>query len=151
MVDRKARAEAAALVERFRDGDIGGNEFDVSFPDSGTDPALHAIHSALCYVFCGDYSDTRLTRDSVSASESDLFDRTSLFLRTDREYEWPRDPWSRNPLATLQKLVTLGLKDTISRRDEEEMMGFGEPAVWPFRNREELQAELHLTRKSQVG
>jgi hypothetical protein len=92
MVDSKARQCAADLIARFKDGLITNFEFEASWPpyDMG-DRGMHAVETMLWHYY-DDFRTHSLTgRHALESGDRELFDRCSLFLMTELEYEWPHD------------------------------------------------------------
>jgi len=73
----------------------------------------------------------------------EIFDRCALFLRTDLEYQWPKDNFvGIGGLGPVGRILTLGLSvffDRALRRREEqrltELRVVGPNATWPLRQR----------------
>jgi hypothetical protein len=146
MVDRKARHAAAQLVIQFRDGLITNDEFSIPWVRT-TDRALKAIATMLW----NSYSDTRVERfdasNPIDPATRALFDRCVYFLRSDLEYEWPRDDlaWIEAYPKLLNGLTLGHLNRRLiaeQGRAEEEMRKAGDLEVWPFLRRADLEHSM---------
>ena len=121
-------------------------------PRPDDDPLLSPMLErswCLCFVH-GDLDEYRLTGEYKLPPETrrDVL-RWILFLRSDREYEWPvlqltaqmqRDAGIVHPLLAL---ITFGARGRIPRQkfnhEIEQFMLAGDHDVWPFKRRGDLQ------------
>jgi hypothetical protein len=124
-------------------------------PRPDDDPVLSPMVQRLwlsCYVH-GDLDEYRLTNEHKLPTESrrEVL-RWILFLRSDRQYEWPQfqclADLNRNAglIHPLLSLLTLGYWGRVQRetfrREAEQFMLAGDHDVWPFKRREDFQAVL---------
>ena len=113
MVDRQLRDELALRIEGFLLGRIDGPTLGRGFRRLATaskaaghpDPAIPAVFARLWqeypeYVVVGsgpsrvaDRSPLGLGPGSLSAASWNAFVRAVVFLRSDRELEWPEEQW----------------------------------------------------------
>jgi len=92
MTDRAARNEFALLLRRLASGRITNARFDGYRPDRAPDSGVQAVADAAWQLY-DDFGVYRLRgrralrRDALAAVA-----RWVLFLQSDYEYEWPRNP-----------------------------------------------------------
>jgi hypothetical protein len=131
MVDKPKRVDAAKLIEDFLCCRITNFEYDERYPRSA-DPALLAIHSMLWFA----YSDVRKHRmngrHGLSSEGRQLVENCILFLKTEFEYDGPRNFVS---LSEPLKRIWYKLRGTAPP----ELIS----PVWPFDAPEQLEAARH--------
>ena len=92
MIDRPARDRLASNLRRLASGRITNDEFEASHSDSSPDRAVEQIGAWAQWH----YDDSRVYRligkDRLPLKTRRTAARAVLFLRTDREYEWPEWP-----------------------------------------------------------
>jgi hypothetical protein len=157
MVATESRRRAALLTEQFRDGKISNFDFEESWPRCDRrDRALRAIGTMLWRFYSDGHEHTLVEEGYVLSPEGrEIFDRCALFLRTDLEYQWPKENFiGVGGLGVLGRILTLGLSvfiDRAWRRREERrltaMAVIGEKAAWPFLTTDEYS--LHQNPRSQ--
>lgn len=109
---------------------------DALFDLKSSDPAIDAIRKQVWFI----YDDLREHRHEgtwkIAAEQREVAMRIILFLKTDREYEWPHVPSWYRASRPLIWLLTLGFGSSALDRQFE----FRDAEnVWPFRSSEEIQ------------
>jgi|ERR1700680_219044 len=131
MVNREKRDTARALIRGLASGDLTNEDFENEYPRDSTDRALRAIYQRL-WFYWDDLKTHKLTdRYALSEDAAKLFSRSSAFLATDLEYEWP----SVGPSALLIVLRILGLRAAAKSRERhelEQLYSLGDFDSWPF-------------------
>lgn len=138
MIDRHARYRAAELLDSFVEGSITNDQFEEGWPLSADDGALSQISCHLWSQY-DDLSEHRLNPNTLDARQIDLFRRTSRFLRSSLEYEWPDLPAFGVP-AVFFAVVTLGLSRVFWWRQRQRFRAAGDLSVWPFLRRSDLES-----------
>ena len=127
MVNRHNRDIAADLLRQFTEGSLSNQEYEKKYPRSKDDPALWEIYVQV-WFFYSDLKTHKLAGKHAPNEEQRAFlERCILFLKSDYEFQWPRQrfrPWDGI-------LRLLGFKRTLKRQDESEM-SIGDKDVWPF-------------------
>jgi hypothetical protein len=96
MIDRNARNELAAAIERLVSGEMTNDEFDNGYFERWSESADPAVFELAGFGWSL-YDDMRAHPyrleggDAVSEAARHIADHALLFLQTDREYEWPQD------------------------------------------------------------
>lgn len=138
MIDRQARDIAADTLRDFMEGSISNDEYERKYPRSKSDPALWEIWMQV-WFFYSDVRTHKLTRKHTLNDERRAFmERCILFLRSDVEFEWPRQKF--RPWYGILRL--LGFGRALKRREEEEM-SIGDKEVWPFLKKAQYQQMCH--------
>src|SRR6266853_648445 len=89
MIDRKLRDKGALLLECLLAKGISNHQLDSEWPEKSPDAGIGAIGEQIwCYY--DDFPEKILTRADFEPSEMAVIERCLVFLRSDREYEWPR-------------------------------------------------------------
>ena len=92
MVDREARRQLAEALRQLVTGRITNDEFEELWPEVCNDSAVEGVRGFGWSL----YSDTHPYRlrgiHRVSPETRKMAARAVLFLRSDREYEWPALP-----------------------------------------------------------
>jgi len=118
-----------------------------------TDPLLDPMlqHLVFFNFAHGDLDEYRLTHEyKLTIAQRREVLRWILFLRSDREYEWPPFQWVDGILAdighSLMSLLTLGYwrkrQRRIADRDFQHFKLAGDYDVWPFMRRSDYEATL---------
>ena len=92
MIDRNARNEASSLLRQLMSGRIEVWDFLEWAEDLQTEDRAVQEVAAYGSGFDDDLGPDRLGRHNVSKSQRREAARMILFLRSDREYEWPPFP-----------------------------------------------------------
>ncbi len=151
MIDKAKRELARDLIIRFAAGEISNDQFEGSYPVNRDDPALGSVAKA-CWFTYDDMNEHKLTgKHALSPTGRKVFERYALFLSTNFEYGWgklvPERPF-------LIEMLTL---DVAGRRHMERVRSHGDPSVWPFLRRADIDAvrlgaadELSTPDKSEI-
>ena len=142
-IDRGARDLAAAVLERFRTGELTNYEFEDAWPRSSSDPALEQIMSQL-WTTVGDTYEYRLQGER-SAAHDELYRRAILFLKSPADYRWPLVP--RTSLwSLLLAVLTLGLSRVFWIPARRRFRSAGDVSAWPLLTEAELRERSRMTR-----
>lgn len=139
MVDRKARDEAAAAIQKLIEGSISNDEYERKSRRNKQDAGLEAV-SILVWNFYSDLSEHKLIgKYSLTDDQRTLLQRCVLFLKSDLEFEWPR------PKIGLRFLVIrlLGFGWVLDRQDEKQTAA-GDINVWPFIRTTDYEKAGHM-------
>lgn len=132
MVDRNARNIAARVLREFMRGSISNEEYEKMYPTSDSDPSLWEIYLQI-WFFYSDIREHSLTgKHALNVEQSAFVERCILFLRSDAEFEWPRQrfqPWQ----AVLQ---FFGSGKKIGKA------AYGDENDWPFLNMTQYEQAL---------
>ena len=135
-IDVSARAQAARLVHAFAAGEIDNDELEDRYPLGSRDPGVKAIWWQVWSLY-SDFATQRVGRNlQLDAETRELIDRCGLFLQSTLPYGWPR-LWFKGLLSDLQTVPLLG---RLARRRLERWDAAGDPSVWPFLQRGDLEA-----------
>ena len=136
MIDRERRSELAELLRHFLAGQLTNDEFVKRSPRKSQDPAISAVLDDAWFLY-DDLQTHRLAgRWRIVGKRREVVARWVLFLKTEREYEWPQsNPFVRFPMG-IANLVTLGTVAILWRRRESRI---GDPSVWPFLRRSDFE------------
>ena len=105
MVDRKARDKFAELLRHYITGRMTNDEFENHVPLSSKDLAIVEIWSiAACPFYSDLYEHTLTGAYRASDDERREIAKCVLFLKTDQEYQWPRQTGLKNSLKRLKEL-----------------------------------------------
>ncbi|HZQ22697.1 MAG TPA: hypothetical protein VFA89_07840 [Terriglobales bacterium] len=138
MIDRHARDIAADALRDFMEGSISNDEYERRYPRSKDDPALWEIWVQV-WFFYSDVRTHKLTgKHALNEERRAFMERCILFLKSDVEFEWPRQKF--RPWYGILRL--LGFGRTLKRREEEEM-SIGDKEVWPFLKKTQYQQMCH--------
>jgi len=127
MIDRHARDIAAHALRDFMEGSISNEEYERRYPKSKDDPALWEVYMQVWFFYSDLKTHTLTGKYALNEQRRAFLERSILFLKSDFEFQWPRQkfrPW-------YGILGVLGLGRTLKRREEEEM-SIGDIEVWPF-------------------
>lgn len=128
------------LLRRLVAGRITNDEFEDALPLRSPDPAISEI---FLYGVWGCYSDLRehrlVGRQRLPRAARREIARFILFLKSDLEYEWPRQRLWERFLWMVAGLLTLGLAGRfywrwLGRR--------GDVGVWPFIREDDLDRAM---------
>jgi hypothetical protein len=120
------------------EGSISNKEYEQKYPRSKDDPALREIWIQV-WFFYSDVKTHNLTEKHSLNDECHAFiERCILFLKSNAEFEWPRQKF--RPWHGILRL--LGFGGAIKRR-EEEQMNIGDKDVWPFLKRAQYEQMGH--------
>ncbi len=134
MIDRHARDIASVAVRDFMEGSISNEEYERRYPRSKDDPALWEIYIQV-WFFYSDIKTHKLTgKHELNEERRAFVERCILFLKSNAEFEWPRQKF--RPWYGILRL--LGLGRTLKRREEQEM-NIGDKEVWPFLKKAEYE------------
>ena len=134
MIDRDSRNVVAEAIRALAAGIITNDEFEGRLPTRSQDPAVYELFSSGAWFLYDDLHEHRLAgRYRLRPEARAEVARWVLFLKTDREYEWPPSSGFVAALWFVALLATLGLLAPVGRR----WYGRGgDVAVWPFHKRE---------------
>lgn len=138
MVDRHARDIAADALRDFVKGSISNEEYERRYPKSKDDPALWEIYVQVWFFYSDLKTHTLTGKHALNDERRAFLERCILFLKSDVEFQWPRQklrPWHGI-------LRLLGLERILKRREEEEM-SIGDKEVWPFLRKAEYEGMSH--------
>ena len=138
MIDRHAREIAAEALQKFMDGSISNEEYERRYPKSKDDPALWEIHVQVWFFYSDLKTHTLTGKHAPNAERRAFLERCILFLKSDAEFQWPRQKF--RPWYGILRL--LGFGRTLKRREEEEM-SIGDKEVWPFLKKAQYQQVCH--------
>lgn len=139
MVDRKARDTFAELLRHFVAGQITNEEFRDQIPHS-KDLAILEIWYIAAWPLYDDSDEHTLTgKYRVPDGERREIAKCVLFLKTDQEYQWPKQCGLKNDLMYLLWLVSLGrieprfnVEGNILSRINKLFDAAGDLEAWPF-------------------
>jgi hypothetical protein len=136
MGDKAKRLVAASLIEEFVSCRLTNFQFTERYPHS-EDRALHAIHSMLWFAY-DDLSEHQLEGKHALTDEArDVFQRCSLYLRSDLEYGGPGSFVS----------LTAPFKRVWNRMGGKSEEQEGLSPVWPFASLEQLEQARRVNSK----
>ena len=165
MVDREARNLAAPLLSQFRECELDNYQFEEAWPEDTEDDAVGEIYLRVWHCY-NDVSTHKLEGKYALDDETRaMFERAELYLKSDREYAWPRTPvvwgccWSLLWMLTIAAplvwiwffwLRWLWIPVTLLaamwlvywwylRRWRDQYQAAGAEEYWPFLNREDYQ------------
>jgi hypothetical protein len=133
MIDRLSRNVVAEAIRALAAGIITNDAFEERLPARSQDPAVYALFSSGAWFLYDDLHEHRLVgRYRLRPEARAEVARWVLFLKTDREYEWPSSSGVVAALWLVAVLATLGLLAPVRRH----WYGRGgDVAVWPFHKR----------------
>lgn len=139
MVDRKARDEFAELLRHFIAGRMTNEAFEDQIPFS-KDLAIFEIWWLAAWPLYDDFDEHTLTEEhSASNEERREIAKCVLFLKTDREYQWPRHSTLKQLLMDLKFLVSFGRAGIYSSKELLDATA-GDLEAWPFIGLKDLEA-----------
>jgi hypothetical protein len=158
MIDVPRRTMLADATHEYLAGMLTNYEYEKRKSEAAAglnafDPLLDPMLNHLFY-FCfahGDMDEYRLTHEyKLPIARRREVLRWILFLRSDRNYEWPPFQWISGPLVdlrdSLMSLLTWGYWRKRQRRiADEEFQRFklaGDYDIWPFIRRSDYEATL---------
>jgi hypothetical protein len=138
MVDRNARDVAAHVLRQFMEGSISNEEYEQRYPRSKDDPAPWEIWIQVWFFYSDLKTHTLSGKHALNNDRRAFLERCILFLKSNAEFEWPRQKF--RPWYGILRL--LGSGRTLKRREEEEM-SIGDKDVWPFLKRAQYEQLAH--------
>ena len=136
MIDRVGRDTLALLLRRLVTGRITNDEFEDALPGRSEDEAIWAVFRGGAWYLYGDLHEHRLVGEhELSSEQRREVAKWILFLKSNREYEWPRHRAWKSLLYWLANVLSVGLVAHIYRR-----WWRRNPyrQAWPFRTAEDL-------------
>lgn len=154
MIDRPSRDRLAELIRHLVAGRISNYEFEEALPLESRDPAVWEVFRNGAWCLYGDLEEHRLVdRKRLGREARREAARWIVFLKSEREYEWPASRHRLSgwlALAHLAHLLTLkspvGLLVHLlvawawARWRRRLWRRSGDPAVWPFLRAGDLEA-----------
>ena len=138
MVDRQARDIAADSLRAFVKGSISNEEYERRYPKSKDDPALWEIYVQVWFFYSDLRAHTLTGKYAVNDEGRAFLERCILFLKSNVEFQWPRQKF--RPWYGILRLFGFG--PTLKRREKEEM-SIGDTGVWPFLKKAQYQEMCH--------
>lgn len=138
MIDHKARGIAADVLREFMEGSISNDDYERRYPKSKGDPALWEIYVQVWFFYSDLKTHALTSKYALNPERRAFIERCILFLRSDVEFEWPRQkfrPW-------YGILWLLGFRRILKRWEEEEL-GIGDKEVWPFLKKAQCESMSH--------
>ena len=138
MVDRRARDISAEALRDLLNGTISNYEYEDRYELSKIDRALGAIFTQVWFIY-SDVREHKLTGKHAPCDRNRaLLEQSILFLRSNLEYEWPRNEWHLG--YGIMRLLGLGriLERRLSRK-----WSIGDEQVWPFLKRADYENAIH--------
>ncbi len=145
MIDREARNRLAELTRHLVAGIITNDDFGDEAPYSREDPAIQEVFFYGPYCLYSDYfCSYRLTgRHALSQPVRREAARWVLFLKSNLEYEWPREPHWSFCLWVLANILTLNLAGfVLAPLRYKRFAQSGDIEVWPFLRRSDFEEAL---------
>jgi hypothetical protein len=155
MVDRQARDEARAALQRFLNCEITNDDYESEYPlpelfgrKESKDIAIKAIHG-MSWNWFDDFNAHKLEGEYELDSETrEIANRCCQFLAESYEYEW-RESNFMSTGFTRSLLITLGLIPRVPSV-EERIANYldqpeGDASVWPFFRRSDLEVQKQNT------
>ncbi len=137
MVERDARDRLALLLRRLATGRITNDEFEDALPWGSEDAAIWAVFREGAWCLYDDLDEHRLVgKHRLSRENRREVAKWILFLKSDKEYEWPRHRAWKSLLYWPANVITLGLMARMCRR---RWRTDPDRQAWPFRTAEDLQ------------
>ena len=113
---------------------------DRIFNIKSSDPAIKANRGQLWLIYDDIRKHKHEGRWRLGDREREIVVRAIMFLKSDREYQWPLVPAWYIAARPLVRLLTLGFGVRVLDRKFE----FHDPSnVWPFRSHDEVQAAIN--------
>ena len=138
MIDRHARDIAADVLRNFMEGSVSNEEYERRYPKSKRDPALWEIYVQVWFFYSDLKTHTLTGKHALNEEHRAFVERCILFLKSDAEFEWPRQKF--RPWHGILRL--LGFGRSLKRREDEEM-SIGDKDVWPFLKKAQYQQMCH--------
>jgi hypothetical protein len=139
MVDVQARAKFARLIRHLVAGLITNDEFEDRLPFS-EDSAVHEVYFNGVWGLYSDLYKYRLVgKNRVPREARRIIARYILFLKSDLEYEWPKQSRWQFPVSFVAALLTLGMSN---RWHFKKFSKAGDIKVWPFIRQSDFEAAL---------
>ena len=101
--------------------------YEQKYPRSKDDPALWEIWVQVWFFYSDVKTHTLTGKRALNDERRAFIERCILFLKSNAEFEWPRQKF--RPWYGILRL--LGFGRTLKRREEAEM-SIGDKDVWPF-------------------
>jgi len=138
MIDRHTRNIAGEALRDFMEGRISNQEYERRYPKSKDDPALWEIYVQVWFSYSDLKQHTLTGKHALNDEGRAFLERCILFLKSDAEFEWPRQKF--RPWYGILRL--LGFGRTLKRQEEAEM-SIGDKEVWPFLRKAQYQQMCH--------
>jgi hypothetical protein len=138
MIDRHARDTGADALRDFVEGSISNEEYERRYPKSKDDPALWEIYVQVWFFYSDVKAHTLTGKHALDQERRAFLERCILFLKSDIEFQWPRQKF--RPWYGILRLLGFG---RILKRREEEEMSIGDKEVWPFLKQAQYQETRH--------
>lgn len=135
MVDISSRKAVAAMLERIFQGELTNYQIEDFWPQKSDDRFIAELPDIL-WPYYDDQPEKPLRPGQFSDNGEAFLKRIILFLKSNREYEWPR--W-KSPVdggSILGRLVKCLRK---SSEDLENFKRYGDFDVWPFIRRADYE------------
>lgn len=144
MIDRHARNKLAEEIRHFVECFTDNFQFDdAAWEIKTNDRGVTAVYEAIWLT----YDDlTRHKMDGAHALSNEqlaVVKRAIVFLKSDREYTWPRWPLYYRVARPFLWMISFGV---IAKRLDKHFHGNGDDEVWPFFTVEEYQMALKSPR-----
>ena len=131
MIDRAGRDRLALFLRRLATGRITNDDYNDEYPVRSEDAGIEAIARAGWTLYSDTWTYRLRGRHALAPETRRAVARCILFLHSDLEYEWSRDP-SWGFAGVLVGVLTLGRVDI---RDWKTWEGQGDYDLWPFLRR----------------
>ncbi len=135
MIDRASREQLAALLGELTAGNVSNDEFHAQLPRSNDLAVREIIEQA--WLLCRELPEPKAEgRKKLLRDARAEVSRWTLFLESEREYEWPALPkWAR-VLGFVPSVLTFGLFWAPYRWWFKRS---GDSQVWPFIDEKQFQ------------
>jgi hypothetical protein len=138
MIDHDARTVAAEALQQFADGLLTNKEYEDRYPNSTVDPALREVRLQVWFLYSDVKTHTLTGKHGLSDENRIFVQRCILFLKSDCEFQWPR----QRLRLWYPILCLLGFGRVLKRRDGEAYKRCGDEAFWPFTNKAQYEQAL---------
>ena len=138
MVDRRSRDIAADALRDLVEVSISNEEYERRYPKSKDDPALWEIFVQVWFFYSDLKTHALSDKHALNDEQRALLNRCILFLKSDNEFQWPRQKF--RPWHGILRLIGFGR--TLKRREEQEM-SIGDKEVWPFLKKSQYEQMAH--------
>ncbi|HEY0863810.1 MAG TPA: hypothetical protein VGD97_06865 [Lacunisphaera sp.] len=135
MIDRAARDSLAEHLRQLASGTISNFAFEERPKNTSGDPSIHAIGYGLAWPNYDDFKEHRLDGGfKLTDGQKKDFARAVMFLKTDLEFRWPKQSFSRSLRNYFGRVFSYGA--WMPEPDG------GDRAVWPFWTKDEYELAL---------